>query len=198
MAVGVVMYVLYRRAKEYSLTKTVKTVPLPESVTEDVVYDQLLVPIIGSRITDEMVVLACQLATEKQSAIDALYVIEVPMNLPLDARLGKERRHAQEVLDQAVRVASQFGVKMTPIVITARQAGRAIVDEATDRRSEVIILGATRKRRIAERAFGRTIDYVIQHAPCEVLINLVPLEGVYAAAGADGTDTPDTPGSDQG
>ena len=42
--------------------------------------------------------------------------------------------------------------------------------------------------------FGRTIDYVIQHAPCEVLINLVPLEGVYAAAGADGTDTP---GSDQ-
>ena len=64
----------------------------------------------------------------------------------------------------------------------------------SSRRSEVIILGATRKRRIAERAFGRTIDYVIQHAPCEVLINLVPLEGVYAAAGADGTDTP---GSDQ-
>ncbi len=194
MAVGIVMYVIYRRRKGFSLTKTVKTVPLPESVTEDIVYDQLLVPIIGSRITDEMVVLACQLATEKQSAIDALYVIEVPMNLPLDARLGKERRHAQEVLDQAVRVAGQFGVKMTPIVITARQAGRAIVDEATDRRSEVIILGATRKRRIAERAFGRTIDYVIQHAPCEVLINLVPLEGVYAAAGADGTDTP---GSDQ-
>jgi len=58
----------------------------------------------------------------------------------------------------------------------------------------VIILGATRKRRIAERAFGRTIDYVIQHAPCEVLINLVPLEGVYAAAGADGADAPDAPG----
>ena len=197
MAVGITMYVLYRRAKGYSLTGTVKTVPLPESFTEDIVYDQLLVPIIGSRITDEMVVLACQLATEKQSAIDALYVIEVPMNLPLDARLGQERRHAQAVLDQAVRVADQFGVKMTPIVITARQAGRAIVDEATDRRSEVIILGATRKRRIAERAFGGTIDYVIQHAPCEVLINLVPLEGVYAAAGADGTDAPGTPGADQ-
>ncbi len=43
----------------------------------------------------------------------------------------------------------------------------------------MMILGATRKRRFTERALGTTIDYVLQHAPCEVLINLVPLEGVY-------------------
>ena len=73
---------------------------------------------------------------------------------------------------------------MTPIVVTARAAGRAIVDEAKERRSEVIILGATRKRRFTERALGGTIDYVLQHAPCEVLINLVPLEGVYVEDGS--------------
>ena len=53
----------------------------------DIDYDQILVPIVGSRVSDEMMVLACQLATEKKSSIDALYVIEVPLNLPLDARL---------------------------------------------------------------------------------------------------------------
>ena len=42
------------------------------------------------------------------------------------------------------------------------------------RRSEVIIVGTARKRRIADRAFGRTVDYVLDHAPCEVLLNLVP------------------------
>jgi APA family basic amino acid/polyamine antiporter len=184
MAVGFVIYVVYRKRKGYSLTQTVKAVPLPESVQADIDYNQLLVPIVGSRITDEMMVLACQLATEKQSAVDALYVIEVPFNLPLDASLPQERDTAAAVLDQAAAVADQFGVTMTPIVVTARAAGRAIVDEAKERRSEVIILGATRKRRFTERAFGGTIDYVLQHAPCEVLINLVPLEGVYVEDGA--------------
>ena len=188
MAVGFVIYVVYRKRKGYSLTKTVKAVPLPEAVSEDIVYDQLLVPIVGSRITDEMMVLACQLATEKQSAVDALYVIEVPFNLPLSARLPQERENAKALLEQAAVVADQFGVTMTPIVVTARAAGRAIVDEAKERRSEVIILGATRKRRFTERALGTTIDYVLQHAPCEVLINLVPFEGVYVTDGAERTE----------
>jgi nucleotide-binding universal stress UspA family protein len=118
-------------------------------------------------------VLASQLAAERNSAIDALYVIEVPMNLPLNAALTEERERARQVLDRAAIIADQFGVKMTPIVVTARQAGRAICEEAAARRSEVIILGAARKRRIAERVFGRTIDYVLDQAPCEVLINVV-------------------------
>jgi APA family basic amino acid/polyamine antiporter len=174
MAVGIVVYILYRRAKGYSLTKTVKTEPLPESVREDIDYNQILVPIVGSRITDEMMVLACQLATEKKSSIDGLYVIEVPLNLPLDALLTAERDKAGRVLATAARVADSFKVKFTPDVVTARQAGKAIVEEAIARRSEVIILGTMRKRRIGNLVFGRTADFVLDHAPCEVLLNLVP------------------------
>ncbi len=153
MAVGIVMYVVYRRRQGFSLTKTVKVVPLPESVSTDIDYDQLLVPIVGSRITDEMMVLACQLATEKQSSIDALYVIEVPMNLPLDARLPKERESAERgARPGAPSSPTSSSVKMTPIVVTARP-GRA-----GDRRRGARIAAPrssssarTRKRRIAER-----------------------------------------------
>ena len=187
MAVGIVMYVLYRRHQGVSLTKTVAVPVLPASVTTDIDYDQLLVPIVGSRITDEMMVLACQLATEKESAIDALYVIEVPFNLPLDARLIAERERAQQVLDRAAVIADQFKIRMTPIVVTARSVGRAIVDEAVERRSEVIIIGVIKKRRFTERAFGGTIDYVMEHAPCEVLVNLVPPIGVYEGDQAPST-----------
>jgi nucleotide-binding universal stress UspA family protein len=170
------MYILYRRHQGFSLTKTVKTEPLPASVSEDIDYDQILVPIVGSRISDEMMVLACQLATEKKSAVDGLYVIEVPLNLPLDARLTAEREKADKVLATAARVADSFKVEFTSHVVSARQAGRAIVEEAERRRSEVIIVGTARKRRVADRAFGRTVDYVLDHAPCEVLLNLVPKE----------------------
>jgi len=57
--------------------------------------------------------------------------------------------------------------------------GRAIVQQAMERRSEVIILGLMKKRHFTERAFGGTVDYVIEHAPCEVLVNIVPATGVY-------------------
>ena len=124
------MYVVYRKAKGYSLTKTVEKVVVPASMQADIDYDQILVPIIGSRISDEMMVLACQLATEKKSAIDGLYVIEVPLNLPLDASLVNERAKAAQALKAAATIASQFKVKFTPHMVTARRAGRAIVEEA--------------------------------------------------------------------
>ena len=182
MGIGLVTYVVYRRAKGYSLTKTVERVVLPEAVASDIDYDQILVPIVGSRITDEMMVLACQLATEKESSIDALYVIEVPMNLPLDARLAAQRARAQGVMTAAKAIADQFGILMRPHIVTARGAGRAIVDVADERKSEVIIIGSVRKRRVGEFVFGNTVNYVLQHAPCEVLVNLVP--SGYPTAGS--------------
>jgi len=185
LGAGLLTYVLYRRAKGYPLFRTVPRTSIPITMQTDIDYDQILVPIVGSRITDEMMVLACQLAAEKQSSIYGLYVIEVPMHLPLDARLVDEREKAGKVLAAAGLIASQFKIKFTPVVITARSAGRAIVDEAERRRSEVIILGIVKKRRVAERVFGRTTEYVLQHAPCEVIVNLVPRD--YPTEGsADG------------
>ncbi len=186
MAIGIIVYVVYRKAKGYSLTKTVEKIVVPISMQQDIDYDQILVPITGTRISDEMMVLACQLATEKKSSINGLYVIEVPLNLPLDASLVNERAKADKVLKAAATIASQFKVKFTPTVVTARQAGRAIVEEAARVRSEVIMLGTSRKRRIGNLIFGRTTDYVLDHAPCEVLLNLVPRD--YPTEGSSSAD----------
>jgi APA family basic amino acid/polyamine antiporter len=186
VGVGLVAYVIFRKAQGYSLTQTIRQPDLPASLTEDVVYDQLLVPVRDSEVSDEMMVLACQLATERRSSIVALYVIEVPLNLPIDARLPAEREHAQQVLERAAHAADMFGVRLTPAVVTARSAGRAIVEEAIARRSEVIVLGSQSKRRIADKVFGRTIDYVLDNLPCEAIINVIPRKPVAAAAAQSG------------
>jgi len=196
VALGLVVYVVFRKAHGYSLTRTVKSPVLPATLQDDVVYDQLLVPVRDSRVSEEMMVLACQLATERNASIDALYVIEVPLNLPIDASLPEERERARQVLEQAAQAADQFNIKLTPVVVTARSAGRAIVEEAIARRSEVIVLGSQGKRRIADKVFGRTIDYVLDHLPCEAIINVIPREVLAAAAagaaGADGESVPAT------
>jgi APA family basic amino acid/polyamine antiporter len=189
VGVGIVAYVIFRKAQGYSLTKTVKSPTLPATLTEDVVYDQLLVPVRDTAVSEEMMVLACQLATERKSSIDALYVIEVPLNLPIDASLPEERERARQVLERAASAADMFGVRLTPVVVTARSAGRAIVETAIERRSEVIVLGSQGKRRIADKVFGRTIDHVLDNLPCEAIINVIPRKpaaGVTVAAGAAG------------
>ncbi len=194
MAIGFVVYVVYRKAKGYSLTKTVEKVVVPISMQADIDYNQILVPITGTRISDEMMVLACQLATEKKSSIDGLYVIEVPLNLPLEARLVSERAKADKVLKAGAIIASQFKVKFTPHVVTARQAGRAIVEEAATRRSEVIMLGTTRKRRIGEprlredhglRARPRPLRGPPQSGPQGLSYGGLEHRGRARAAGAD-------------
>jgi nucleotide-binding universal stress UspA family protein len=159
----------------------------------DVDYDQILVPVVGTRVSDMMMVLACQLATEKKSSIDGVYVIEVPLNLPLDAKLTQDRARAEKIMKAAALIASQFKIPFRPHIVAARHAGRAIVDTATDLRSEVIILGTMRKRRIADRVFGRTSDHVIDHAPCEVLLNLVPAS--YPVEGSGVTASTPRPGA---
>jgi nucleotide-binding universal stress UspA family protein len=123
-----------------------------------------------------MMVLGCQLAAEQGATIDVVYVIEVPMQLPLDAPLAEERLRGRQVLDAAMAVAREFSVDAWSHLVTARQSGRAIVDKAAEWNADVIILGAVKKRRVDERLFGDSVTYVLRHAPGEVLVNLVPAD----------------------
>jgi len=157
-----------------SVLQPVVAARLRKAATGDVVYDQILVPVIGTRLTDEMLVLACQLATEKASSVDVLFILEVPLDQPLDAPLDLERRRAQKIVELAIAAAGEFGVEVRGHVVAARSAGKAIVEAAEKRKSEVIILGAPRKRRAKDLIFGDTVAYVLRHAPCEVIVNLVP------------------------
>ncbi len=175
---------IFRKVQGYSLTQTVKSPTLPSTLQDDVVYDQLLVPVRDTAVSEEMMVLACQLATERKSSLDVLYVIEVPLNLPIDASLPEERERARQVLERAAQAADMFNVKLTPVIVTARSAGKAIVEEAIARRSEVIVLGSQGKRRIADKVFGRTIDYVLNNLPCEAIINVIPKHAATGAVGA--------------
>ena len=57
-------------------------------------------------------------------------------------------------------------------LIRERRAGRAIVDEAERRNSEIIVMGAPRHdvRRGSARIFGGTVDFVLKNAPCRVMV----------------------------
>ena len=154
---------------------------LPSTALADVDYERILVPVDGTRLTDEMMVLGCQLAADKGATIDAVYVVEVPMNLPLDATMPEERKRGRRVLDAALAVAQEFGVEAWPHLVASRTVGRAVVQTAEEWDADVVVMGAVRRRRLDDRVLDDSAAYVLRHAPGEVLLNYVPED--YPMAG---------------
>ncbi|WP_114797226.1 universal stress protein [Gaiella occulta] len=174
---GLAFYAVYRRLYVRApLRDTVKAPPAfgPALALQ---YRRLLVPIVGGQPSDDALDVACSLASERGARIIALNVLEVPLDAPLDARLPELEAAANAELDEAVAIGDSYGVRVLDRLIRARSAGPAIVAEAERRGIEIIVIGSPRKALTsAQRAvFGRTVDYVLRHAPCRVMVT-APVE----------------------
>ncbi len=82
--------------------------------------------------------------------IQALFVLEVPMALPLDAEVPEERlAEARRALSRAKDVGEEYeGVEVATATTRARSTGSAIVEEARRRGVEAIVLAAEEPTRI--------------------------------------------------
>ena len=167
LAVGFVFYPLYRRRQRLALAATVRA-PIPLGPAFALEYRTILVPIVSGPASREAVEVAAQLAAERAARIVLLRVVVVPLELPLDADLRQQLDEADRLLDEASGITEAYGVRSVARVVRSRQAGRAIVEEAERRGAEIIVLGAPRGRH--RQIFGHTVDYVLKHAPCRVMV----------------------------
>jgi APA family basic amino acid/polyamine antiporter len=167
LIVGFTFYVLYRRRLGLGVTETQRA-PVPLGPALALEYRSILVPIVSGEQSREAVELAARLATERAGRIVLLRVVVVPLELPLDADLTEQLEEADRLLDDARAVAAPYGVRVVERVVRARNAGRAIVEEADRRVTEIIVLGAPRG--MHRHIFGHTVDFVLKHAPCRVMV----------------------------
>jgi APA family basic amino acid/polyamine antiporter len=167
LAAGFVFYTVYRKRLGLPLRRTV-TAPLQFGPAIALEYRSILVPIVVGPESHEAVDLAARLAAERGATIVALRVIVVPLDQPMDADMTAEEEEADRLLDDARLAAETYGVRTIDRLVRARHAGRAIVGEAQRRQAEIVVLGAPRGRRKA--IFGKTVDYVLKHAHCRVMV----------------------------
>ena len=192
MAFGVLVYVYYRLSEGKPL---LKRITVPEKVLTrrraEAEYGSILVPVLGTALDDDIVQTAGRLAADESdelgeggAVIEALWVFEVPMALPLDARIpDHELKRARRALARAKAVGEEYeGVEVATAVVRARRAGEAIVREARRRGVEAIVLAAeepTRlrggvlyggKQGLRDSYVGETTRYVLNKAPCRVLL----------------------------
>jgi basic amino acid/polyamine antiporter, APA family len=203
MLFGITLYVIYRRAQGKELTRRF-TIP-EEALRERAVeaeYGSILVPVFGDSIDDDIVGTAGRLAAdhadegEGGAVLEALYVFEIPMSLPIDARVPDDRvEQAKKVLARAKEVGEEYeGVEVATAMVRGRSAGQAIVSEARRRGVEAIVLAAEEPTRIKggaalggrgrarDRFVGETTRYVVEKSPCKVILTAAPADGAEAGS----------------
>ena len=199
MAFGLVFYVVYRKVfegttltKRVSVTEKALTKQVPE-----VAFRNILVPVFGTKLDDDIVATAGRLAAAEQeeadgelddSRLDLVYVIEVPLTLPLDAELPPEREEeARRALERAREVGEEYeDVEVSTEVVRAREVGAGIVEAARRSGAEAIVIGGEPPTKIRGGAMlggigaakpaeiGAATEYVLKKAPCRVLLTAPP------------------------
>jgi nucleotide-binding universal stress UspA family protein len=143
-----------------------------------IAYRRVLVPVCDNGESERAMDMACRLANAR-AAIVCVAVVEVPALLPLDAHMQDEEEHARAALGRARAIAEKYGVSCTTRLLRSRQAADSVVAEAEARHVELIVIAATRRQsRRGPAALGRTVEHVLRHATCRVLV----IEELQAAA----------------
>jgi APA family basic amino acid/polyamine antiporter len=170
LALGLISYALYRRYVVKEPMRETLRAPVLIGPAIALEYRSILVPVKPGRMSQEAVDVACRLAAERRAAIAAVAVVAVPLESPLDTRLPELEDEADEVLDAARAIGELYGVDVIGRLVRGRNPGRAIVDEAERRHSEIIVMGAPRRETQRRAIFSDTVDFVLKHAPCRVMV----------------------------
>jgi nucleotide-binding universal stress UspA family protein len=139
-------------------------------------FARIVVPIQGEVVSDRLVALASQMAKYRGAVMDVVYVIEVPLHLPIDAVTEEQQRTADEAFAKAARIAGRYDVKISRHVQRARQAGPSIVEYARDNGADFVLMGDILKTNRRGTRYARSVEYVFENAPCEVIIDRPPME----------------------
>ena len=134
-------------------------------------------------IGEEMVATAVALAKERNATVEAIFVVRVPREFSLEGPLPEkvaERAHLS--LEEARNLGEDNDVAVETETIRARSIGHAIVEEAAKREVDLIVLGSAPRWRRQSRFFSPTVDHVLRHAQCQVLVVAFP-EGVFEDGG---------------
>jgi APA family basic amino acid/polyamine antiporter len=161
----------------------VKSVPEAE-------YGDILVPVFGTRLDDDIVGTAGRLADaadlpgETPPKLEVIYVIEMPLRVPLSSPPPPGVKEvADAALERATAVGGEYeSVDVNTAMVRARTVGAGIVQAARERDVEVIVMGGEPPTEVRGGALlggiggsrpdqvGPVTEYVLRRAPCRVLV----------------------------
>lgn len=139
-------------------------------------FRRAVIALSGGLSDGRIVRLAIDLARPSKAKLVAVHVVEIDWTMPLDADVAGRSEAVQRILDLAEETAEENHYSVEAVLLQARDVGAALVDEASERDADLLILGLPyRKRFGGDFAIGRTIPYVLKNARCIVWVVREPI-----------------------
>jgi APA family basic amino acid/polyamine antiporter len=103
------------------------------------------------------------------AVVYAVFVVPVPLQLPLEGGMEREEAAGRAVLESALVSGRKLGVRVRTGLIRTRKPGPALVDEARRLDADLIYLDAVHAPP-SEQALGPTATYLLAHRPCRIVV----------------------------
>ena len=154
-----------------------------ESVQRGVAFNKVLAVVTGESSDEGVLAHAAGLVRPTKGRLHVLYVIEVDRSLPVDAEIGPAAAKGEDILrgtEDIVRLPkNEFDAHM----VQAREMGPAVVAEAVSREVEALVIGTPFPGTLTGFSLGRDIPYILENAPCLVVLRREVPEGVQRRGG---------------
>ena len=139
-------------------------------------FRRAIIALAGGERDERTIRLVAEVARTLRAELVGVHVVEIEWSLPLDADIASRSEDVQQILDHAELVAEQMKARLEPVLLQAREVGAALVDEASERGADLLVVSLPyRKRFGGDFAIGRTVPYVLKHAPCAVWVVREPM-----------------------
>ncbi len=169
MVVGLIGFVVYRRRSGLDLTSRhrIAHAPAPEGFVP-LAYRSAMVPIFGGDVSGGAIRRAAKLVGEHAEVL-CVYVVRIPTQLPLNADMSREQREGLAVLEAAHIAGKKSGLKVHTRLVTTRDPGDALVQEAVRAEADLVYL-ATTHAPPSEQRFGPIARELLEKRPCWVIV----------------------------
>lgn len=131
-------------------------------------YKKVLVAAIARPFSEAAVSLALEMAG-RRGVIETLYVVEIPIDRPLEGEVEAELTQGMDALEDVSRLGRSMGKRIVPRLERSRQGSRTIVELQKKGAFDGIVL-ELRPAVKSERIDRKIAEYVRENATCPVVI----------------------------
>ncbi|GMA47543.1 universal stress family protein [Tetragenococcus muriaticus PMC-11-5] len=138
-------------------------------------YKRILVAIDGSEKSEKAFNEAIEIAKRNDATVFLAWIIndvELTTSAYAFSRLLKdEQQSIEEDMDEKIKIAEQAGVKSIERIVEIGSPKEMIaMDLSKEHEIDLIVIGSTGKGAIAQALVGSTTAFVVNHAPCNVMV----------------------------
>jgi amino acid transporter/nucleotide-binding universal stress UspA family protein len=120
---------------------------------------------------EALVELGARIARARSGELSLLHVVEIPRNLPPKAIRFRFVDDRIRGLQRLAKIGEHVGVDTRPVVKIGYKVYEIILDTIREEAVNLLVMGWRGERAEGgRRVFGSNIDYLIENAPCDVIV----------------------------